>query len=54
MSKWKLFALIPFFAAALVAGCDTEGPAEEAGEEVDQTMERAQEQPGQEGGQQTQ
>lgn len=32
--------LSAFFALAL-AGCDTEGPAEEAGEKVDRAMERS-------------
>ena len=44
MSYRKLLAMLPFLAAVGLAGCDTEGPMEEAGEEVDQTMERAQEQ----------
>lgn len=33
--------LLSAFLALAVAGCDTEGPAEEAGESVDRAVERA-------------
>lgn len=33
--------LIPAFFALAVVGCDTEGPAEQAGENVDRAVDRA-------------
>lgn len=40
MKAYRLL-LVPAVVALLLAGCDREGPAERAGEQIDQATERA-------------